>query len=479
MRGEIISGLEAADSLQDPDRQSSAAAAPDEFSWSVLGHMLEEVAFYQAWRQLRPDLGRHAEADVARLLPSVPHHRYRGFLEMSQADPTAHRRGFQQLLINRDLEMLEPGDAPLISQITTFKTLDPEAFTLVLRERMNLLAREIMFRGENPRAMLRISPYCPWARATLAAHAWAEVADLAADWEKTSAAYPHVLTAIGRQWTAAGKLEDAERILNKAYRLQASAANAGAVAELRQRQGKRREQIELLKTMLDLPDVTDADRLQAKIAAYYMSAGIWKEAEKYAKLAAEQGTAVGQLIAAEVSEALQDWEAAEKLYRQVAEPLADQPYSPEWIEWLAFCKRTGQGDELAAHAHTLRCLQRFEPWQKAAGPFNRQFLVSLTTYLLVQQPDKALAICDEAFQGSQDPFYGLHAALISDRQGDAPGAIAGWPPSPRIRKAGSRRIPRDRRQRCSAWWHDSAMIWAGQAPPARTRAVWTAARSAD
>ena len=238
---------------------------------------------------------------------------------------------------------------------------------------------------------------------------------------KTSAAYPYVLTAIGRQWTAAGKLDDAERILTKAFQLQTSADGARALADLFERQGKPREQIEMLKQMLTLPGVGDADQVLARIATYYMQQGDWKNAADFASQAAEHGTTVGKLIAAEMNEVDQDWEAAEKVYRGLAEPLADQPYYPEWIEWLAFCKRTGQGDELAAHALAVRCLQRYEPWQKNIGPYNRirTSLLSLTCYLLLNQPDKALATCDETFRETHDPFYGLHLALIGDRQADA------------------------------------------------------------
>ena len=91
VRGAIISALLAADPLTGPKGRLLPASGPDEMPWSILARMLEEVSFYQAWRQLRPDVGRHAETDVARLLPSVPQHRYRGFLEMAQPDPTAHR----------------------------------------------------------------------------------------------------------------------------------------------------------------------------------------------------------------------------------------------------------------------------------------------------------------------------------------------------------------------------------------------------
>src|ERR1700678_3417371 len=43
------------------------------------------------------------------------------------------------------------------------------------------------------------------------------------------------------------------------------------------------------------------------------------------------------------AEAAQDWAEAEAPLEQIARELSDQPFYPEWMEWLAFCCRPGQG----------------------------------------------------------------------------------------------------------------------------------------
>jgi|GEM_PF-5170824 len=424
LRGEVITALLASDPW---DKQPAAqAGSADEFSWAMLGRLLQEVSFFQAWRQLRPDLGHHEEVRLARLLPGVPSHRYRGFLQMAQKDPSAHRRGYRLLLEARDLEMLEATGAPILQYASGFKA-SAEGLSQLLQGRGNYLPREIVALMPNPftdrcgtsKVLLQISPYSPLARSTLAACAWHEMRPHGADWEKTSAAYPHVLTAIGNQWANEGQLADAERILNAAQRQQPTVGGVRALADLYRRQGKPAERLEMLKKLLAMPGLDNPGAVGVEIATFYMQEGKWELAKKYATQAATHGTTAGRMLAAEVNEAMQDWATAEEHFKDAAEAYNEHPFNPDWLEWLAFCKRTGQGDEAAALRLGALKLSRHEAWQKIVPPPDKQPLLEFTYHHLLNDLEKARGFCDTGFNLSGDPSFGLHAALITGRLGDA------------------------------------------------------------
>ena len=67
----------------------------------------------------------------------------------------------------------------------------------------------------SPEALLKVSPYHPYARAILIEKDWEKVKDQAAAWEKEPADSPAVLAALGRHYSDTKKYDEAQRVLSR------------------------------------------------------------------------------------------------------------------------------------------------------------------------------------------------------------------------------------------------------------------------
>jgi hypothetical protein len=101
-------------------------------------------------------------------------------------------------------------------------------------------------------------------------------------------------------------------------------------------------------------------------------------------------------------EGLGNWEEAEQYFHAVA-----TRYRGSRLQWYFFCRRTGQGDLDAARQWVRDCLK--EPTEKQSLDLDYLALF----YLLEQQRDKAMQIFREQFIRSDNPYMGLHVALLA------------------------------------------------------------------
>lgn len=394
-----------------------------ELSWALLGRMIQEASFYQAWRALRPDIFGKDAAQMSRLLPTVPTHRYRGFLAMAQSDPTAHRKGYNKLQQARDLDALTLREYPVLHFATGLNALEHGRVLRSLLASADHLPGDIAVRmrfleyqpGSEARLLFGVSPYAPLVRINLARFAWKDFSQYAADWEQTSSRQPAVLAAIGHQQLESGHLADAQRLLSAALELEPAPSTMGDLAEVYRRQGKAAARIELLKRQLALENLEHPEATQIQLAVYSMETGDWKQARSYADAAASGGTVAGHLIAAEVYEAAQRWDTAEEHVRTASEMQAPFPLTAEWLEWYSWCQRTGQGDAAAAHRLALACVQKRRISEKYRRADTGQLLLEATFYLLLNNHEQALQRFDFGFAAGHDPWFGLHSALLKDR----------------------------------------------------------------
>ena len=195
-------------------RPAKQADAADELSWHLMGRILSEISFYQAWRQMRPESETAGTGSIEDLPSLYVDHPDAGFLQMAQANSAQSRKAFRNLVDNADADGMEFQQWPLIDFLgreTNSNFRGPMFLQLTIQNRMDDLGHDIVRRIQNepnsnsvPRAkrLLAISPYHPMARTTLIQFAWDQVRGQAADWERTSRTQSTVLVALGKQYAA-------------------------------------------------------------------------------------------------------------------------------------------------------------------------------------------------------------------------------------------------------------------------------------
>lgn len=423
LRGQVIRAL-----LTVPNSVSGTAPADrGELPWSLMGQMIEEATFVQAWRMLRPDLAQSDDERCAKILPALPTHRYRGFIEMAQHDPTAHRQGYTNLLQAKDLESLSLREYPIIRFLVGLNWMEEGRIVRQVLNRADHMPVDCAVRAKffeygpasQAKLLANVSPSAPLVRTHLINANWPEVQQFAVEWEQASATQPKVLKALGKKYLEAGKFGDAERLLKAALAIDNESATLADLAEVYRRQGDPTRQIEVLKQQLTAANQENREATLAAITAAYMELGQWQSALKFAEEAAELRGVTGLLAAAEVYEVLQDWIKSEERIKAAAMLNAQRPFTPEFLEWYSWSQRNGQqGDATAAHQMALQCVQFRVPYQKDAGRQGKQLLTEATFYSCAHDLPQAMRAFEEEFTASADPFHGLHSALLHDRQGN-------------------------------------------------------------
>ncbi len=260
------------------------------------------------------------------------------------------------------------------------------------------------------RSLLAVSPYHPLARSRLIGYAWNDVKKDAVKWERTSATQPAVLLALSKQYAAA-KDPAADRLLKAAAEANPTAEYIAAIAAQYAKEGKTAEWLAAMKRLAEMPDVPDRGRIRAAIIDYYLNRGQWQDAREHAEDAIKAGTTDGLVAAAGFYEAQQIWEPAEAQYRKASE---EDPAAA--FEWYFFCKRTGHGDEAAAHRVAAKYMNDREGL-KNQNPQPHLYMQILpgAYYLLLKKPETARQFFEDEFRRNADPYCGMQVALISDR----------------------------------------------------------------
>ena len=407
-RQAVVEALLATDGpgLEKPD-------ATGTLNWALLGRMIREMSFYQAWRQARPDMD-WGGGGAGHLAPTFADHPGRVYLEVGQAQGPM------------DLEMLEWQEWPMIdSPEGNLWGAQGGDFMQIIRRRLGDVARDrniqlasiaTIWQLPFAQKLIQISPYHPAARTVLIEQAWDQVRGQTADWPETSATQPAVLLALGKRYLEASDLAAAERALKAAVAAEPSQANYKSLIQVYAKLHDSARWLAAMDELIAIPGIEDRGSLLAAVNDYLMGEGEWERARHYADAAIKAGGSIPTLSAAAWYEAQQDWEPAERAYRRASK--ADPGVA---LDWYFFCKRTGQGDAAAA---LLLGKNYLEEREQAKAMFLRrpdlfQQIPAGTFYLLSGEMEKARVCFDEEFTRSGDPFCGLHSALISDRLNDA------------------------------------------------------------
>ena len=196
VRGRLMAALQAADQPVDGG----------EPSWPALGHLIGEVSFLQAWRQVAflRSVNASAGDSVTQLMPLVAKHCCRSLIESRRDDPSAEA---SPATIGEDPPLRRRARSAGSARAPGNRGIDPACWnrqspwlTLVMDDVANDLV--ITSKGvpdwhvSAARRLLEVSPDSPYAKAVLVESDWPSVRKQAAAWEKDAGNQPALLVAL-------------------------------------------------------------------------------------------------------------------------------------------------------------------------------------------------------------------------------------------------------------------------------------------
>ncbi len=404
------------------DKAGAPDADSDEPSWGAVGRMIRETRFVQIFRRLYfmkvlwsvpvDDFWHDAREEVAG-------HRYSGYLE-SMTSAQDSRAKFQQFAERLDLTDIETTETEMNRSLWNLgRPRDRAAWTIATahEDETAEMARTLWNLDEPnklsmAREILKVSPFHAYARAVLITKDWQNVKDQVAAWEKESGVSPAVLAALGRHYAQDKQYADAERVLSRYIVLSSDRWAYRALAENFKAQGKiDRWQATLDDFLTKVEDLgLDHAQVRVEIANHYMAVGRFDKAKPYAEDAAATWAEWAMMCAARCAEGEKDWQRAEAWYSRVAERYA----SNAWAVWYFFCKRTGQGNLVAARESVERYIS-----QRADRPDLQNEEFSACFYWLDGQIDKAKAAFTRAYQNRTSIPAAYCLAMIADDEKNA------------------------------------------------------------
>lgn len=363
-----------------------------ELKWTVLGQMIEEESFnfvlnraYYLWSQW----GGGAEDFVAANQAAIRTHRYRELMGIFSSDPAQQKRAAEAFTKVVDWSTQEPINGyarEVLRRVKkeTFSRLGDCHFVnrddcvqdLIADVRDSVDDAYLLTAAMH---LLEVSPHCPFAQAILVEQDAAEVRDQFKGWEQAGNEHPRLLEALGAWYWNHDRREEAVVCYEKAIEIDGLSSRYESLGRLYDQLGKEDVWLKKLQDQLDQPGpFLYHARLQVIISQHFRAKRQWKKAEPYADAAAATYAAWALEEAAIVKEGLQDWAAANALYRAICEQ-----YGPDnaW-DWYLFCKRTGQGDLDDARKLIQTEVNRFEQTR------DKRFSLRGAMYLTLEHSDR-------------------------------------------------------------------------------------------
>ena len=407
------------------EKAGEPAADSGEPSWGVLGHLIRETRFIHVYRRLyfmRFTWGVPVEEYWGESHRLVDNHPYRSFLEAYVAPPRELGQTGARLIDGLDVQALQANESELTRVISQSSQL-PKAqkawyFALmhndeIARDR----ALELRFSNKGSqvpvgRALLRISPHSPFARARLIEYDWDAVKDKVDQWEKEAGDSPTLLASLAWRYRELAKLDDAERALTRYIKLSADYWGYHQLAEIyRARNDLKRWQETLDEYLANGEDLgLDHARVGVELAEHFMRQKLWDKAWPYAESAAETWAEWALDAARRCAEGMEKWDEAE----QFAQRETQRYPNTDWSRWYLFCKRTGHGDVDGARDFIKQYLAAIGDRPDIANPYYIG-----TFQWLNGERKEALGNLRKFYETTSDPWTCLMVLALADDLGDA------------------------------------------------------------
>ena len=350
-RADLIAALKAA---------GRADEDTDEFSWAILGQLLEEMTFQHAQRRLQLEfriLAVPTNESLATLRPVVRHHPWSWFLQLYSGKRQPLIDAWQ---IGRERFVMTEMDLPVGYELLRVpQELQDKSFlkatSLPLTRNLDDTHHDVIVQGrqfkrvsEQIMMLQRISPHSPVLAADLIRAEWLQQAPdkrarALADAEQHKDE-PMVLAAAAQWLVDHAHEEDAIKVMRRQQEIFPDFETTFRLAALFEKQGNTEQWLATLEGSLGLPAPgLQPYRVREKLARHYLKLKDFDKALTYAEAAAECYSQWGLLVAADCHEAMEHWNEAAEIQAACADR-----YPGSRPTWFWFCARTGHGDFEAA-----------------------------------------------------------------------------------------------------------------------------------
>lgn len=398
-----------------------ASPEPSEPSWPLLGRLIEETTFMQIVRRgdfMHDTWGVPTGEFVDEVAPLIAEHPCRSLVRSYALDAPRQQKEWAAMMgmlrlsdITEDYQPLasaawyQEGTASLGRQVWAkmWRHLDataPDLEWALLHTGKDADQNRRSF----TRYLMALHPNSAIGIATSVELDWDSIAPRAGELEKTLGHNPRVLHALGARYIALGRPTDAERCLKAEIGISPSVSASRALAGIYLNQGDEDKWLATLEKALEGSDPgLDHASVRVEIAEHFMKVGKFDKAEPYAAAAAETWAAWAMECAVKCYEGLHHWDKAELWVRRVSER-----YDGSQLEWFFWCKRHGKGDLRAAEDLARTHLAQIAP---RATPEDQEILGIVSA--LTGDPRQAMASFQKAFEATENPYDGLHVALLA------------------------------------------------------------------
>jgi hypothetical protein len=393
-------------------------------SWGVLGHLIRETRFIQVYRRLhfmKVAWGVPLDefwADANRL---VADHPYRLFLESFVVSPDRLQQTYARLIQALDVQRLETNQGELTLGMSRSSKLPKaqNAWNFAWLH-SDSIARDLAigldhtnkgYEAQAARSLLTVSPYSPYARATLIEHDWDQVKDQVGQWEKEAGDSPTLIAALARRYTGLKQSDEAERLLKRYVKLLPDYWGYHALAENYKARNDLKRWQEILDEFLANGEDLGLDhaKVGVELAEHFMRQKLWDKAWPYAESAAESWAQWAMDCARRCALAMEKLDEA-ALY---AQRLSERYPESEWATWYLCCKKTGHGDVDGARDFTAPYVAAFDQ-RGGVGPYYKA-----TFQWLNGQRNEAFASFKKFYEASPSPWACMMVLMVADDLGDA------------------------------------------------------------
>ena len=389
--------------------QTPAENDTGEFSWRVLGRMLQEVEFIQLWRRasfMRFQWAVPADDFIEAVEGVAAGHRYRALVDLCSTDANRWQAAAEQATSRLELEELE---YPLFAAFQkalgdAWKTHWTEQYVAAeLRPSLHVddVHRDLLARmeQENWRApgslserLMRVSSASPDAAAAmLQQHSNLSPEELAALEQK----FPHHPQVLKLLAGLNAEPDVQKRRLREYIKLSPDTWAYRLLAELYRREGNLDQWKAVLDECLDQPEFgLEHAQLRVQIADQYMDQSQYGKARPYAEQAAESWAEWAILCAIRCYRGLGEDELEGVWRSRIVERY---PKTNHWLDYYVWARRTGSDE-------AQRLLTIVDPLMAEAAPrfdAESQYMVGLF-YQLSKRPKEALAAYRKGADGHLD-----------------------------------------------------------------------------
>ena len=392
-------------------------------SWAVLGRLVRETQFVHVFRRLYfMHFAWCVPVDEfwASSVPSVADHPYRPYLETMVGDRQKAKQSLADLIDHLDVTNIELSAYTMLEAI--FRSEHPNklvSWTFAVRH-LDYNAHDLcaavehsdgLARSTHAETLLKFSPRCAYAKATLIENYWERAKPHIAEWEQDANKSPAILAALARRYTELGKYDDAHRALVRYIRFSPDFWAYDQLAKNYKERGDLEHWQSTLEEFLAKTEDHGLShaRVNVQLANHFIELKQWEHATRFAEAAATSGAAWAMMCAERCAEGREDWTAAESYAQQVA-----QRYPEEgWANWFFFCKRTGHGDLQSARVFAEQHLQSIapRPGLGAQGPVGYFYWLSGDT-------KKAMTWFRKAYESTPNFNTCLSLIWLGDEIGD-------------------------------------------------------------